>query len=76
MLYLVVFGVGMSPMPWVVNSEIYPTAFRGNAISLSTGVNWISNYVVSGEALQDTRTTMQCYRTVRHYKTRARLSAC
>jgi MFS family permease len=46
-LYVASFGVGMGPVPWVVNAEIYPLHLRGIANSLSTTANWISNFAVS-----------------------------
>lgn len=45
--YLVAFGFGMSPIPWLVNAEIYPIRVRSTAISISTGVNWVANLIVS-----------------------------
>merc|ERR1712224_412796 len=47
MLYLVFFGLGMSPVPWTVNAEIHPTDCRSRSISFSTSVNWSMNWVVS-----------------------------
>mmetsp|Transcript_57403 Transcript_57403/g.159779 ORF Transcript_57403/g.159779 Transcript_57403/m.159779 type:complete len:522 (-) Transcript_57403:71-1636(-) len=46
-LYLVSFGVGMSPVPWTVNAEIYPQRVRAQCISISTGTNWAMNFIVS-----------------------------
>eukprot|EP00421_Protoceratium_reticulatum_P037914 CAMPEP_0168486274 /NCGR_PEP_ID=MMETSP0228-20121227/67038_1 /TAXON_ID=133427 /ORGANISM="Protoceratium reticulatum, Strain CCCM 535 (=CCMP 1889)" /LENGTH=553 /DNA_ID=CAMNT_0008502859 /DNA_START=18 /DNA_END=1679 /DNA_ORIENTATION=- len=46
-LYLLFFGIGMSPVPWTVNAEIYPQAVRASCISISTATNWIMNFVVS-----------------------------
>jgi SP family myo-inositol transporter-like MFS transporter 13 len=49
--YLLIFGVGMSPMPWAINAEIYPLRYRAKALSIATGVNWLSNYIVSATFL-------------------------
>jgi hypothetical protein len=46
-LYLLGFSPGMGPMPWTVNSEIYPTAFRGMGGSIATTVNWTTNILMS-----------------------------
>lgn len=46
-LYLLGFAPGMGPMPWCVNSEIYPTAFRGIGNSIATSVNWLANIFMS-----------------------------
>lgn len=46
-LFVIGFAPGLGPMPWTVNSEIYPMWARGTAISLATAVNWIANLIVS-----------------------------
>ncbi|VDI17127.1 MFS transporter, SP family, solute carrier family 2 (myo-inositol transporter), member 13 [Mytilus galloprovincialis] len=46
-LFVIGFAPGLGPMPWTVNSEIYPIWARGTAISISTAVNWIANLIVS-----------------------------
>lgn len=46
-MYLMFFAPGMGPMPWTVNSEIYPMWARGTANSVATAVNWICNLFVS-----------------------------
>ena len=46
-IYIAFFAPGMGPIPWTVNSEIYPTWARSTAISIATMVNWISNLIVS-----------------------------
>ncbi|RVE71275.1 hypothetical protein OJAV_G00050200 [Oryzias javanicus] len=46
-LYLAFFAPGMGPMPWTVNSEIYPLWARSTGNACSAGVNWIFNVVVS-----------------------------
>ena len=37
----------MGPMPWTVNSEIYPREVRSTCVGIATSVNWLSNLVVS-----------------------------
>lgn len=46
-LYIAFFAPGMGPLPWTVNSEIYPTWARSTAISIATMTNWVCNLVVS-----------------------------
>lgn len=46
-VYLLGFAPGMGPMPWCINSEIYPTAFRGIGNSIATTVNWSTNILMS-----------------------------
>ncbi|KAJ8261922.1 hypothetical protein GJAV_G00160020 [Gymnothorax javanicus] len=46
-LYLASFAPGLGPMPWTVNSEIYPLWARSTGNACSSGVNWIFNVFVS-----------------------------
>ncbi|CAD5166472.1 unnamed protein product [Musa acuminata subsp. malaccensis] len=46
-LYIAFFSPGMGPVPWAVNSEIYPEAYRGVCGGMSATVNWVSNLIVS-----------------------------
>lgn len=46
-LYIAFFSPGMGPVPWTVNSEIYPEQYRGICGGMSATVNWISNLVVA-----------------------------
>ncbi|XP_030197057.1 proton myo-inositol cotransporter [Gadus morhua] len=47
LLYLAAFAPGMGPMPWTINSEIYPLWARGAGNACSAGVNWSFNFLVS-----------------------------
>ena len=46
-LYIAAFAPGFGPLPWTVNSEIYPTWARSTAISIATMFNWSFNLLVS-----------------------------
>ncbi|KAL5998103.1 Integrin alpha chain-like protein (Alpha-int1) [Asimina triloba] len=46
-LYIAFFSPGMGPVPWAVNSEIYPEAYRGMCGGMSATVNWVSNLIVA-----------------------------
>ena len=37
----------MGPMPWTINSEIFPLWARSACFSISTSINWLSNLLVS-----------------------------
>ncbi|XP_061922714.1 proton myo-inositol cotransporter-like [Entelurus aequoreus] len=47
MLYLAAFAPGMGPMPWTINSEIYPLWARSTGNACAAGVNWTFNVLVS-----------------------------
>lgn len=46
-LYILFFAPGMGPVPWAVNSEIYPEAYRGVCGGMSATINWVSNLIVA-----------------------------
>ncbi|GAB3665872.1 sugar porter family MFS transporter [Actinocorallia lasiicapitis] len=45
--YIMAFAVGLGPIFWTLNSEIYPPEARAEAASLGTMVNWLANFFVS-----------------------------
>ena len=54
-VYLLCFGVGMSPVPWAVNAEIYPLRVRTACMGIATAANWVTNFLVAATflSLQD-----------------------
>lgn len=46
-MYVVFFAIGLAPLPWIINSEIYPTWARGNAVALGSMFNWVFSLVVA-----------------------------
>ncbi|KAJ2738147.1 hypothetical protein GGI20_006318 [Coemansia sp. BCRC 34301] len=48
-VYLVVasFAFSWGPCGWLIPSEIFPTHLRAKANSVTTGTNWISNFVIT-----------------------------
>ncbi len=47
LLYIFFFAIGMGPVFWLLNSEIFPTRLRSTGSSLSTMANWGANLLVS-----------------------------
>jgi sugar porter (SP) family MFS transporter len=45
--YVASFGAGLGPVFWLMISEIYPLAVRGQAESTASVVNWAANFAVS-----------------------------
>jgi SP family myo-inositol transporter-like MFS transporter 13 len=45
--YLLTFGPGMGPMPWTINSELFPLWCRSVCFSITTAFNWFFNLLVS-----------------------------
>jgi MFS family permease len=51
LVYIASFAIGLGPVFWLMISEIYPTGVRSKAMSVSTMVNWLANFVVAGTFL-------------------------
>jgi SP family myo-inositol transporter-like MFS transporter 13 len=47
MLYLVAFAPGLAPVPWAINSEIYPPSKRAFGNGSASVANWMSNSLIS-----------------------------
>jgi SP family arabinose:H+ symporter-like MFS transporter len=37
----------MGPIPWIVNSEIFPTKLRGRAMSVAIFALWLADWIVT-----------------------------
>jgi SP family galactose:H+ symporter-like MFS transporter len=46
-IYIASFAIGLGPVFWLLISEIFPLNIRGQAASVATMANWLSNFVVS-----------------------------
>ena len=54
--YLVFFSTSLSPVPWTLQSEIFPLHLRGAGNSASTFSNWFCNFIISEVFLSLTKT--------------------
>lgn len=45
--FVAAFAVAMGPIPWIVNSEIFPTKLRGLAMSLAIFMLWLADFIVT-----------------------------
>ena len=50
-LYLASFSLGLGPLAWIIPNEIFPTAIRARAVSLSVFANRFAAAVVSSTML-------------------------
>lgn len=44
--YIAFFALSLSPLMFVVTSEMYPSHIRGTAMALSTGISWMCAFLV------------------------------
>lgn len=45
--FVAAFAVAMGPIPWIINSEIFPTKLRGRAMSVAIFMLWLADFVVT-----------------------------
>ena len=46
LLYMTSTSAGYISLPWIINSEIYPTWARGQAVSLASLISWLTSIVL------------------------------
>ncbi|MER6118073.1 sugar porter family MFS transporter [Streptomyces sp. NPDC001743] len=46
-IYIAAFAGGLGPVFWTLIGELFPPSVRAEGSSVSTAVNWVSNFVVS-----------------------------
>ena len=46
-VYNAIFGAAWLGLAWLYPSEIFPTALRAKGNSMSTGANWLGNFIVA-----------------------------
>jgi len=44
--YVIFFEIGLGPIPWLIVAEMFDTKYVAAAMSLSSQVNWASNFIV------------------------------
>ncbi|NWS48764.1 GTR12 protein, partial [Probosciger aterrimus] len=47
LVYVAAFSIGLGPMAWLVLSEIFPGGIRGQAMALTSSMNWGINLLIS-----------------------------
>ena len=45
--FVAAFVIAMGPIPWIVNSEIFPTKLRGRAMSVAIFCLWFADWIVT-----------------------------
>jgi SP family galactose:H+ symporter-like MFS transporter len=47
MTYVSFFSLGLGPVPWLMNAEIFPLSVRGKAMSIAVASNWLFNFLIA-----------------------------
>ncbi|XP_053316983.1 solute carrier family 2, facilitated glucose transporter member 12 [Spea bombifrons] len=45
--YVAAFSIGLGPMAWLVQSEIFPVGIKGRAFAITSSMNWGMNLLIS-----------------------------
>ena len=46
-LFVIFFGLGIGPVSWTYNAEVYPLNVRAFGVALGMSINWILDFVLS-----------------------------
>eukprot|EP01128_Nolandella_sp_AFSM9_P006713 TRINITY_DN3516_c0_g1_i1.p1 TRINITY_DN3516_c0_g1~~TRINITY_DN3516_c0_g1_i1.p1 ORF type:complete len:368 (+),score=57.42 TRINITY_DN3516_c0_g1_i1:405-1508(+) len=46
-MYVAFFAIGLGPIPWLINAEIYPMSVRAKGNAIATTINWGCNLLLS-----------------------------
>ena len=50
-VYIAAFSFSYGPLNWIIQSELYPTKYRGRFFAISTALNWLFNLIISSTFL-------------------------
>ncbi|KAM9316681.1 solute carrier family 2, facilitated glucose transporter member 12 [Gastrophryne carolinensis] len=56
LIYVAAFSIGLGPMAWLLQSEIFPAGIKGRAFAITSSMNWGMNLVISLSFLTLTET--------------------
>lgn len=45
-LFVASFAVGIGAIPWLLVPELFTSHHRASAMSISTAINWVSNFII------------------------------
>ena len=47
MVFIFVFSLGVGPLPWVINGEIYPEESKGKSAPIGSATAWLMVFLVT-----------------------------
>ncbi|KAH8201274.1 hypothetical protein TruAng_004591 [Truncatella angustata] len=46
MIFMLGYGSTWGPVPWAMPAEIFPSSLRAKGVSISSGSNWLNNFII------------------------------
>lgn len=46
MIFMLGYGCTWGPVPWAMPAEIFPSSLRAKGVSISSGSNWLNNFII------------------------------